>query len=477
MGFFGKKDKKEKKAEKKMMSTGDGKFRCPYCFEQVSPEDVAFRAKTSYKAADLASLPDNGVRKRKELYQEPKKDEVADSVYEAFWKRYNGSKPEDNVGDDESKRTFEKHAVLARSGTGCLTDVKFKEVDKQSPELVFKRDVDGFLNEVIDTEGVSSKIRICPCCHNRLPFEFGKYPIKYIAVVGITSSGKTIYLSRLLADLEEILDRAGMAVAGLCPELNAFVRGHRIRQGKDLPNSTLKDLLTPPIPVNVKTQNGEMVTLVFYDIAGENCVEPDRMEAYGAFIRNADGIIMIIDPNQFTDLIDFDDEDDNEEGEKEEKYSPGRVLDAMHDAFGSAEFAGGKVSIPIAVSISKSDQMREKKVLEEYSNVFQDIPYDDYKQGGFPEDEWKNVHGELEILLAGRSRGKGRVLDNKLRQFFPVYGYFAFSALSGEPLRREDGRNKWMEMLMPPRRVEEPLLWLLYQLGLIDKAEKRAKNR
>ncbi|MFR2605771.1 MAG: hypothetical protein ACLTAX_11490 [Waltera sp.] len=51
-------------------------------------------------------------------------------------------------------------------------------------------DPEGFLYQVRDEEGRDTKVRICPHCHNPLPFEYGKYPVKYIAVVGITELRK-----------------------------------------------------------------------------------------------------------------------------------------------------------------------------------------------------------------------------------------------------------------------------------------------
>ena len=49
-------------------------------------------------------------------------------------------------------------------------------------------DPEGFLYQVRDEEGRDTKVRICPHCHNPLPFEYGKYPVKYIAVVGIATA-------------------------------------------------------------------------------------------------------------------------------------------------------------------------------------------------------------------------------------------------------------------------------------------------
>lgn len=86
----------------------------------------------------------------------------------------------------------------------------------------YEMDSSGFVNRAVDAFGVSSKVRICPYCHNVLPFEFGKYPVKYISVVGITSSGKTVYLSQLLRQIETFFVKAGLTVVGTYDEVDRF---------------------------------------------------------------------------------------------------------------------------------------------------------------------------------------------------------------------------------------------------------------
>ena len=177
---------------------------------------------TAYTQQDLDDFSGEE-REKKKLYVLS-----SDELYEKFWNRYPGSKPEDS----ERNKTYERNPVITQ-----LPDKRFLNNEKftDSACLVFEKDEDGFLNAVVDTEGNRSRIRICPHCHNKLPFEFGKYPIKYIPVVGITSSGKTVYLSQILGKIKEILIRADMTVAGLCPEVDEFVKNHTIRRGQNLP--------------------------------------------------------------------------------------------------------------------------------------------------------------------------------------------------------------------------------------------------
>lgn len=445
--------KKDTKRGKGIKRKNQTMFQCPYCFREVWSDEVAFRAMTVYTQQDLETFSLEE-REKKTPYLM-----IKDELYESFWNRYPGSKPED---------VYERYPVLSLCDHRYLTNDKFYN----GAELIFQTDVEGFMNEVIDTEGCSSTVRICPHCHNRLPFEFGKYPVKFIAVVGITSSGKTIYLSQMLKKIREFLFQVDMTVAGICPEVDEFVREHTIQKGKELPIGNAADALTKPISINVKNnQTGERTTLVFYDIAGENCVNPDQMNKYGPFIKNADGMIMIIDPKQFSDLLFLNKE---EEKELEEAYHPEQVAQAMYQAFAAADYYGGECPIPLAIAISKSDLLHSCKYVDENSNIFQDIDYSSYHEYGFPYDDCLNIDAEVRTLLKQRTE-KGRLLDQFLSNFFPEHAYFAFSALNGEPAlvtKTEDCVRYQMEMLPKTVRIEESLYWLLYKMGMIQEAQK-----
>lgn len=445
------------KKTKEVMNEIPKDFKCPYCFKKVMKDGVAFRSRTIYMKQDIDGF--NGQEaENKKLYLE-----AVDELYEGFWKLYPGSKPENT----KENPTYEKHPVLSPYDERYITDSKLKNDSK----LIFNTDADGFINEAIDTEGVSTKIRICPHCHNKLPFEFGKYPIKYISIVGITSSGKTVFLSQLLANIDEFLNRVGMTTAGLTPEVDDFLRKYKIRRGEKLPSGNATNVLTKPLPINVKNnKTGKKSTLVFYDIAGENCVNPEQMAKYGQFIRNADGIIMVTDPRQFPDLVFFYDEE-----EMEEAYQPNRVAKAMYESFGSSEFSGGECNVPLAATISKSDLLRNCQHIAagDNSNIFKNIVYENYEGQGFPYEDWSNITNEVKMLL--KKSNRGQLLVNNLEQFFKNSSYFAVSALNSKPKVLEEGNSKRYEMEFLPKtiRVEEPFFWILQKLDMIDVTHRK----
>lgn len=420
-----------------------GKFcKCPYCFGRFVPDTVAFKAKTVYTKQDLEDFTES------ELVEKKKYIEAPDELYENFWKKFPGSAP---------KFAYAKHAIISKLDSRYITKASFQN------------DADGFLIKAIDTENQVTDIRVCPHCHNSLPAEFGKYPVRYISVVGVTSSGKTVYLSQLLSKLEEFLTKAGMTVVGTHDELDDFIKNYRIVRGQPLPQGTTANLLTMPIPINVKNNaTGAGYTLIFYDIAGENCVNPEAMEKYGQFIENADGIVMIIDPGQFSGLFML-----NDAVEDDEVYSPKKVAEAMYTAFGSSQNASGKSNVPVAAAISKSDLL--KGIIQDNSNIFHNVDYDEYAGYGFPLNAGRDIHTEIEMMLNNKKSMQGVMLVNALRMCFPVHSFFSFSALNCATSTIVENGQKYSIIDVDPQtvRVEEPILWLLYKMGIIPSVRKK----
>jgi len=431
--------------------------KCPYCFKTFSTEAVQFKAMTMYTEQDLEDFSDSE-REAKKLYMERE-----DKQYTEFWNQYPGSDP---------KFEYERFPTMLGRALEIEGGEKYAVARNRT------HDPEGFLYQATDEMGKETKVRICPHCHNPLPFEYGKYPIKYIAVVGITSSGKTVYLAQVMSKIKEILAKADLTIIGTHEEVDRFVQIHKIKKGHPLPSGNTKDLLTMPLPLNV-VNNGtkQKYTLIFYDIAGENCVDPEAMNKYGMFIENANGIVMIVDPKQFSELFNISDEEADADNEEDDTYSPEKVAEAMYNAFGATSAVGGQCNIPLAAALSKSDIL--KNYLDYNLNMFENLRYEDYCTFGFHYEEFNNINAEIEMLFKRTKSMQGILLDNELKQCFPNHGYFAFSSLSIGATKQEGADGKQYSIIdEDPEtvRVEEPLFWLLNQMGVVSKAEKRKRE-
>ena len=234
-----------------------------------------------------------------------------------------------------------------------------------------------------------------------------------------------------------------------------------------LPKGTLPGLLNPPLFYAILTE-GAGYTLVFYDVAGEDCTDEKEMNRYGAFIKNADGVIMILDPEQFMQISRSDDKN----------VRPKTVLEAMYKAFLGQGKTGVKSEIPLALALSKSDRLEKTNLFPSNSNIFKDI---DYSKGNFGFDlvQYRNLAGEVRRFLDGNSQGKAVL--NVADRVFSRTGFFAFSALNCDVIEEKKIINgQSIPVSKPaahpiPRRIEEPLYWMLSEFGILQKIEPQPR--
>lgn len=433
-------------------------IRCPYCFFEFSHDRVCFKAKTVLTSQDLESMGSGedlnaavdgekaaGNRIVQKLFIEKE-----DAEYKNFWNEYPGSEPD---------WKYKKYPVITPESTKMMKDGNG-----------YRKDAGGFVASVVDCFDRESTVRICPRCHNELPTSYGKYQVYTIAVVGITKSGKTVYLSYMMQNFSRFMANAGLAARKMGETTDSFIRQNRVAKGQPLPQGTLPEHLSQPLFYRV-ADDRQSCTLVFYDIAGETCVKPDMMEKYGKFIRNADGIIFMLDPEQFIQL---------RENPDREVLEPEAVLNAMSEAFFDADNENGHCSKPLAVVLSKSDILKKRlKMISSESNIFRHIGYN---KRGFQIADYRNLNGELRQLFSKLSLD-GAIMET-LKKGFSCYGFFAVSILDEGLDRVEvmtpqgEKKFKYTPMNTPSGvRAEEPLLWILYQLGMIPAVGDGMDNR
>lgn len=437
-------------------------IKCPYCFHQFSHEKVCFKAKTVFTGQDIEALEDDTIwdlgrvfglgKDGRTVNREAIKKfiEKEDEEYKKFWNEYPGSEPE---------WEYAHYPVITP-----------QSFDMMDAETGYQTDASGFVFSVIDCFGRASSIRICPKCHNELPDSYGKYPACMIAIVGITSSGKTVYLSQLMQNFSKIMALAGMGALKTGNSVDRFIRENRVARDEFLPQGTLPEHLSQPLFYKIKNEIRTYM-LVFYDIAGENCVDSVKMRKYGHFIQNADGIIFMIDPEQFFQL---------RKDLNRDVPEPEAVLSALSSAFLDIDNRNGRSDKPLAVVITKSDTLRKKtKEISADSNIFQKIRYD---KKGFQLASYRDINGELRSLFAHLSQGE-EVLAN-LKACFTKFGLFAVSALDSgvEMVKVPDSQGKEIIRYKPMNtpstiRIEEPLFWILSQKMMISQIDDEAETQ
>ena len=234
------------------------KIVCPYCFAEFAHYDAHFRVhKNSIQGMPMSDeeIIDKYGDDEDRMEEEMRKAKIArkfqiqerDERLSNFWENRFKIKPEQRDDPDWNYDFI----------TLDDDDMLFKNSAREGN--FFSQDDYHFLYEKKDFYGNKATLRLCPHCHNKISTYYGMYPVIYISVVGITGSGKTVYLNQLVKEIDSLLSQAGLSVTS---SFNMEV--DKIQKGKFLPMSTQTGIMYPPMMINVTNRKKETWTLVFY---------------------------------------------------------------------------------------------------------------------------------------------------------------------------------------------------------------------
>lgn len=438
---------------------------CPYCFEKFEDTDVHFRSEKMNTGecpdipADYDDYEDFVINfrgpadKKNEIMQKCAEwnffKEGVDEKYDAFWKRYGGT-------------TTERLTPQKASYRSKILDPKRAEhqnyLRQQDGEYI--KFVDGFATSITLSSGEICTQRVCPKCHNPLPNQYGKNESRFIAVIGVTGAGKTVYLSQLVYGFEDYVAKAGLASLQTTDSPLIFRRNYPVNTRTPLPGATPPGQFLQPLFYDLsKTDEGgrrKVYTLVIYDVAGENCDMEGAHSWFGPFIEHMQGVFLLIDPMQFKVIKGLADE-----GDMIEKGSPTSVLNAIH--FSLSHGSNEKCDIPLAICISKSDMEIVQDVLEDdlVDALMDDIEEVTDESGRSVAAFNSKDYNPIAVKLHDFIRENEKALEMFINNNYSCYNYFAFSSLG---CGVEDNIPEGPIM---PKRIEEPLLWLFHKFNFI----------
>lgn len=395
---------------------------CPHCFNKFSSDDVVFRA-AHYKEED-----------EQYCLQE-------DAKLNAYLEKFGLE------GSEELEAVIPPSMFPAESKTY----------------------VDDVLISIRDKYDVETKKRLCPYCHNDLTHSAGRAPSNIIAIIGASQVGKSVYMASLIHTLETVT--AHNFEAACLPISSETSRRFRLQyidplfSQNSLIESTQKERKQEPFIYQFKFKDTSKapLSLVFFDVAGEGMVEEDYLELYANHIKNAEGILFLVDPLQLSTIRSKILLSSEGEGDFTSQYQESRdVVVTLGEHFIGRE-ADGRTSIPTAVVVTKSDMLEylakeEGEYMKPNSNIFQNYIH----KGYFNLNEYENINGEVKRFIEQVDLA---FLD-AIEVHFKNVGYFAVSSLGQNPV---EGK---LEGVIQPMRVDEPFLWLLYKLGYISSHEK-----
>ena len=113
-----------------------------------------------------------------------------------------------------------------------------------------------------------------------------------------------------------------------------------------------------------------------------------------------------------------------------------------------------KIDLPVAITFSKLDAIKE--ILPTNLTILEESPH--VKEGKYIKEDMLRIQEEIHGLLY---EWKEEELLSQLNMNYKTYALFAVSALGNTP-------DELGHIMYPiPHRIEDPLLWILYNLRII----------
>jgi GTPase SAR1 family protein len=307
---------------------------------------------------------------------------------------------------------------------------------------------------------------ICPMCHNELPNHFGETKSCIIALIGAKESGKSHYITVLIHELKQ---RIGVLFNTSLNALDEWTikqyndnLWRHVYSNKEVIPATISAKVDVnvkrPLVYRIKLESSRFfifkketeVHLVFFDTAGEDLTNIDIMRTENKYIAGSDGIIFLLDPLQIPAVAD--------------KLSPTTSLptentsqeDIINRATMLIQNTAGlkpseKISIPVAVSFSKIDELH---------NMVDPVLLRSSNHNGYFDINDKETVNDLFIGYVDKWFGPN--LIKHVENFYKTFSFFGLSALGSSP----DNAGK-INRGVSPFRIEDPLLWILYKKGII----------
>jgi len=340
-----------------------------------------------------------------------------------------------------------------------LTDV----LDPDQFEEVAKGYHRGVLSSLKDDKDIVTTRRVCPYCYNDISQYAGFAPSVIISVVGADHVGKSTFLTALIHRLRTVTPRNFPV---FCTSLNNEI-GRKFKLEYEDPLISERLLLESaknknrhePIvfTFSFTDENKPEINIAFFDIAGDDIADTAYMDTYTAYIRNSSGVLFLTDPLQFTSV-----------GQKimlknnisvDTQFIAEDPSDVLNNMIGKHihRQEDGVSNIPIAVVLTKTDLLEvlcnDGAYMSKNSPIFSDYTH----KGFFNLTEFDNIDDDAYEFIAAVDTN----FCNALKRRFYNLGFFAVSALGSKPIGQKVAS-------FSPMRVDEPFLWILYQLGYIE---------
>jgi GTPase SAR1 family protein len=337
-----------------------------------------------------------------------------------------------------------------------------------SPGDILQKAHPGFLPRIFVTSLTGKKYvktlaeRRCLHCSRALPSNDDRAESYTIAIVGDGSSGKSHYIAACINQLRQF---QALQVIG-CNQIiglgdtdkryynNYFTPIYLNKQKVQASTrGTIPGELAEPPLIYELVFPGKSINLQFYDSSGEDIIDRNNMVQYSHFILNASAIIFLADPMTMPGIVNS--LPSHLQRQAPRTLSSSAVLNRVISTFRQRQ--GGNLNknlkIPVAITLSKSDllQFADRGPFPPLFLSDNVLP----NQLDIP--KFEVISNEIQTLI--RRLGDQNLL--KSSESFDDVSFFAVSA-TGWP---EDNNGQFPAI--EPIRCLDPLLWVLWRLGII----------
>lgn len=312
--------------------------------------------------------------------------------------------------------------------------------------------------------------KICPDqdCRNILPVTAGTQASLVVGVIGAKFSGKTHYIAALI---ERLAGQVGTDFqAALVPVTDQTTERYEREFHDPLFNKGIELPVTvgdpPPLIYDLyldgklwKETKNRSVTLALYDTAGENFNDPDTVRQMVRYLRVASGIIFLVDPLQAPAVREklppsVPLPDTNQMAEPYKVIS--QVLTELENSKIISE--DEPLSTPVAVVLTKCDVLSEAGLIDTtrlWNSNRRHIGYFN-----------RTIHNDMDGMMGEYVMKWSQKAYNTVKARFSHKAFFGVSS-TGCASDKTTRRYKYVS----PWRVEDPLLWILAELGVIPDNE------
>ena len=327
---------------------------------------------------------------------------------------------------------------------------------------------DGWIPQIYKKQCMSCKDarkRIyCPTVEKEIPTEFLSGESLPIALIGAKASGKSNYIGVLIDEVKRKMARSfNTTLSVSCDETSKrfydqFYKMPLFNQGEVVAATDAGEMPPMIFPLRFMDNRDRIVrsaTLTFYDTAGENLDDSEEMLIYNRYIPNSKGIILLLDPLQVPGIR------QQLEGKMqlpEMNTDVTDVLSRVVENIRSVKNIKGTINIPLALAFTKLDALEKYDILPEDSILREESRHLDL--GAFSVSDFDSCNIQMRDIIENW-------LDADLVQLmknFAKYAFFGVSALGAIP-------NNNMVEKVAPKRVLDPLLWLLAENKYIKKVK------